>query len=178
MHVWDLATGQAAATFADRGAYAGHALAFHPGGDLLATSGGLDGTVALHYLRTGESMALTGHSAGVNAIAFSPDGATVATASVDTTVRVWDLATRRTLAIFKPHGHYAQAVAFAPDGLTLASSSTDPVVRLWDLEEERAKAILFGHTDYITSLAFSPDGRTLVSAGTDRTIRLWAVPAN
>ena len=74
-----------------------------------------------------------GHSAGVWSVAFSPDGKTLASASGDQSVILWEVASRQ--AIGEPlKGHSAQvmSVAFSPDGKTLASASADKTVMLWD----------------------------------------------
>jgi WD40 repeat protein len=171
VRLWDLATGQAGTLVSHPGGY-GHGLALHPSGHVLATSAGMDGSVELWDLATRQATVLNGHTGGVNALAFSPDGHALATGSVDTTVRLWDLTTGRTTATLTPRGHYVQSVAFDPSGRLLASSSIDSTVRLWDLAGQ-AVATLFGHTDYVCSVAFSPDGRILAGGGMDRTVRLW-----
>jgi WD40 repeat protein len=120
---------------------------------------------------------LIGHSGTVNAIAFSPDGTLIATASDDATLQLWDTATGAPRG--KPlrgHSNRIWSVAFSPDGAMLASGGEDRTVRLWDVASGAPRGDpMSGHENRVWTLAFSPDGRTLASAGDDRTIRLWDV---
>ncbi|MFB6614811.1 NACHT and WD repeat domain-containing protein [Streptomyces sp. NPDC056367] len=115
---------------------------------------------------------LGGHAGPVNAVAFAPDGRTLASAGADGTVRVRETAGQRTLASFTLPGR-VRAVAFSPDGRTLAATSTDGPARLWDVAGRRIAAVLPASTAGARALAFAPDGRTLAVAGPDGTIRLW-----
>ena len=169
----DLAAGQAATVSSMPGRYQSKALAFHPSGHILAHSPGMDGTLQLLHLDSGQVTTVTGHAYGIEAAAFSPDGRTLATGSVDTAIRLWDPATGQATSILTPHGGYVVSVAFSPDGRTLASAGTDRTVRLWDPATGQPAATLFGHTEFVTSVAFSPGGRTLATGSMDGTVRLW-----
>jgi WD40 repeat protein len=67
----------------------------------------------------------------VNAVAFSPDGKSLATSSADMSIKLWDVASGKDTATLTGHDDFVWSVAFRPGGKTLASGSRDGTVRLW-----------------------------------------------
>jgi hypothetical protein len=130
---------------------------------------------------------LRGHQGFVNCVSFSPDGKTLASGSGDSTIRLWDAETGRTIGDpLRGHEGSVECVAFSPDGKTLASkdrgSGGNASFRLWDTATGRPLGDpLRGHEGSILGenfgVAFSPDGKALASWSADNFIRQWnAVP--
>jgi WD40 repeat protein len=108
-------------------------------------------------------------------VAFSPDGETLTSGSIDHTIRLWDVNAGQSRKTLTGHANGVSSVAFSPDGETLASGSADQTIRLWDLNANQSLKSLTGHTYAVTSVTFSSDGQILASSSIDETVKLWDV---
>ncbi|HEY9902565.1 MAG TPA: AAA-like domain-containing protein, partial [Candidatus Sericytochromatia bacterium] len=122
-----------------------------------------------------ERNSLEKHQFSVNSVSFSPDGKTVASASDDNTVQLWDVASGQEIKTLSGHQSYVKSVSFSPDGKTVASASGDNTVKLWDVASGQESKTLSGHQSIVNSVSFSPDGKTVASASSDQMVKLWDV---
>jgi bla regulator protein blaR1 len=121
---------------------------------------------------------LQGRRAGVTAVAFAPDGRTVAVAHQDRSVQLWDVQTRTLRLTLTGHHLPVTSVAFAPDGTTLATAGGDPAaargeVLFWDMAAGQERNRVTGLRATVHQVAFAPDGRSLVTAGGDGRVLIW-----
>jgi tricorn protease-like protein len=111
------------------------------------------------------------HGSQIGPLAFSPDGRLLATGSMGSLVRLWNVETGEMRGELR-HRSWVQAVAFSGDSQVLAPTS-GPTITLWDVPALARRALLRGHAGTVRSLTLSPDGKALASASVDRSIRVW-----
>ncbi|UBF24245.1 WD40 repeat domain-containing protein [Kovacikia minuta CCNUW1] len=122
----------------------------------------------VHPLRT-----LEGHTSWIRCIAFRPDGQTLASASSDGAVKLWQVTTGECLHTFQAHSSLVLAITFSPDGQTIATGGGDGTIKLWDGSAPTPLLTLQGHHKWVRYLAYSPTGEVLASCSQDGSVKLW-----
>jgi WD40 repeat protein len=153
-------------------------LVFTRDSKILIAADSPDGAIQLWNVPGGRPAGwLRGHQGRVGALALSPDGLMLASAS-EMTIRLWNLAslTAAEDPVLNGNNGAIYALAFSPDGKTLAAGSFDGPIKLWNIPGRQEIGSLKVHLSRILDLAFSPDGQTLASSSYDHTVRLWRAP--
>ncbi len=149
-----------------------NALAVTDGGRRIAV-GGHDPFIYVYDVLTGHAKGkLEGHRMGITALDVSADGNRLLSASIDKTVRLWDLKAFKEIDTYRDHEHQVYAVRFVPGDKSFVSAGRDGIIVHRVIGGDVARAIN-AHSKIIWSLALSPDGNFVVSASSDDTARVW-----
>ena len=180
--LWDTATMEVVASYPS--AKPATSLAFSPVAESLAV-GYADGSIVIwpttgeHAMAPGEKgeriplIRMSGHEGKINSLSWSSDGKRIASASDDTSARIWNVETGESSMVLGGHEHPVTAIAFHPDNRRVATGSTDDTIRLWDSMSGSQLRVLLGHIDDVHSLGFRKRGAQLVSGSSDGTVRIW-----
>ncbi|EGJ33197.1 MULTISPECIES: WD40 repeat domain-containing protein [Moorena] len=109
----------------------------------------------------------------LTSISITPDGNYVIAGSTNSTIKVWNLQTRKLRFLLKGHRQEITSLAITPDGKYLVSGSKDKTIKIWNLETRKECFTLTGHGDSVNTLAVTPDGNYVVSGSEDNTIKIW-----
>jgi WD40 repeat protein len=180
VRIWDMPSAQERAVFHENTGDVSHVV-FSPDGKRLVSSS-IRGRVVLWDVMSGaEIRTILGRdqNVGRRAVAFSPDGQTIAVgecAIQPRDVLLMDVETGAVRVRLTGHRFGCMSLAFSPDGRYLATAGGDCCVKLWDLPNAKELARLTEGVGCTNSLAFSPDGTRLAYCGKDENVRFWDQP--
>ena len=132
--------------------------------------------IAVMDMRTGTNLwTAVAAKVSITALAFSPDGKTLASAAGfgESDILLWDTATGKEIGKLEGHGSWVSSLVFSPDGKKLISGSADQTIRTWDMANQKCLDVLRGHRQEVWRLALLPDGKTLMSGGKDGAVCFW-----
>jgi WD40 repeat protein len=181
--LWDISSGKRVQSIQAEGSSFISASAISPDNKLIATGETRDwdwlfrskGITRLWDVSSGkEYKRFVGHSAGVAAVAFSPDGSMLLTGSEDGTARLWHTQGGE-IERFTGHTGVVTTVAFSPDMQMVVAGGSDGSIRLWSIQSGKQLQRFDGHTGGVASIKLSADGTKIVSMGTDDSAMLWDI---
>lgn len=114
---------------------------------------------------------MVGHQKPVNHVAFSPDGRLIASASFDSSIRLWSGLTGKFIATLRGHVSSVYRLSWSCDGRMLVSASKDSTMKIWNLKNYKIKVDLPGHEDEVYCVDFVGD--KVASGGRDRQVKIW-----
>src|SRR5262249_32257747 len=163
--LWEVKTGKVVRRFP------GQVAALSSDGKVLVTAD--NQAIYVYDPATGKQRRRFAGLRGLNVLALTADGQTLATAGRDRRVRLWDTATgEEQRQLGKPQGVIA-SLMFSPNGKTLAVGYKGGVVALWDFATGKEQFKFAGHRSWVFAVAFAPNGKSVASGGWHEGVRLW-----
>ncbi|EGN96295.1 hypothetical protein SERLA73DRAFT_112525 [Serpula lacrymans var. lacrymans S7.3] len=152
------------------------AFAFTHSGAYLASA---DQTGIIKYFQPNMNnlTAWQGHREAIRGLSFSPDDGRFATASDDSTIRIWSFEESREESVLTGHGWDVKCVEWHPTKGLLVSGSKDNLIKFWDPRTQKVLSTLHQHKNTIQALAWSPNGNLVASASRDQTVRVFDIRA-
>src|SRR5262245_62555646 len=113
------------------------------------------------------------HGGPILALAFAPDGKSIASVSGDGTLRLWEPSSGKERQRFLGHKGEIRGLAFAPDGKSLLTGGADGTARLWDVKTGKERAKWLGAAEWVNAVAFAPKDKLLAAGTDDGVVHLW-----
>jgi WD40 repeat protein len=142
--LWDAVNGTSIRPFSYPGYNPVHIVAFSPDGGMIAVGEVAPSAADVILLdpETGKILArLPGRGHGINALVFSPDGRTLATAGMDRSIKLWDVKTGNERTALQDDVGWVKSLAFSADGVWLAFPGRDYTVRIWDVSRNQSQLV-------------------------------------
>ncbi len=174
--VWDAASGRELSAFMEGERVTIAGAAFSPDGTRLVTAGvkGANEAVVWDWAAKTPVFTLKGHTDVICGLDWSPDGKTIVSASLDTTIRVWDAATGKQIRRFastRP-ATAAYTLSYSHDSQRVLVAHNDQITRLWSLEGGEGVQFI-GQFCLIDTVGFFADDKRIFTASYDGTVRIW-----
>ena len=171
VRLWDIATGKQRLVINNDSPV--NSVAFADG-DKAVVGGDHNGMIRVWDSGTGTIRGtLEGHQMGITQLSVAPDGQRILSASIDQSMRLWDLVAMKEIAKHGEHDGQIYAAAFSPDGKTALSGGRFGYLIVWNLADSKPIRTIKAHDSIIWSAKFSPDGRFAVTASSDERVRVW-----
>jgi WD40 repeat protein len=129
----------------------------------------------LRSLASSDLFALHGRGTTLQNVTYSPDGTSLASASSNGDIEIWDAVTYQRIRIINGFGQSCNDLAFSPDSRFIASASDDKTLKIWIRASGQLHLTLKGHTGSLKNVAFSSDGKMVASLANDRSVKVWNV---